>query len=211
MSNIKNTDLFLDIPYELEPLFSEHQYPWQMLPHIKELLEGLTKTGIKGYTRYKNNILIGEGARISDRATLIGPLIIGKGAEIRAGALIRGTVYIGEGCVVGNSSEIKCSVLLRGAQIPHYNYVGNSILGTLSHLGAGAVISNLRLDKANVKIKLSTPIQTDQRKVGAFIGDGCEIGCGSVICPGSVLGRECFVHPLTLVNGVYPEKSVIKK
>jgi NDP-sugar pyrophosphorylase family protein len=211
MEKIKTSELFCRIPKVLTDLFSCAEYPWQILPMIKSYIAKTVEKGLPGYTRYTKNILIAEGAEISDKATLNGPLIIGMGAEIRAGALIRGNAYVGEGAVIGNSTEVKNSIVLDGAKAPHYNYIGDSIVGFAAHLGAGVILSNLRLDKGEIIIKAKEPHVTSLTKVGSFIGDGCEIGCGSVLNPGTVLGRGCSVYPLSSVSGVYCEKSIIGK
>lgn len=211
MEKIKTSELFCRIPKALTYLFFGAEYPWEILPKIKRYIAELIDNGLPGYTRYMKNILIGEGAEISDKATVKGPLIIGRGAEIRAGALIRGNAYVGDGAVIGNSTELKNAIVLDGAKAPHYNYIGDSIVGFAAHLGAGVILSNLRLDKGEIIIKSEEPHPTSLTKVGSFIGDGCEIGCGSVLNPGTVLGCGCAVYPLTSVSGVYPEGSIIVK
>jgi NDP-sugar pyrophosphorylase family protein len=211
MEKIKTIELFYNVPETLKALFDRGEYPWQILPEINDFLSALVGSGLKGFTRYTKNILIGEGAEISDRATLRGPLIIGMGAKIRAGALIRGNVYIGDNAVIGNSTEVKNSIVLDGAKAPHYNYIGDSIVGSRAHLGAGVILSNQRLDKREIIIKAKEPRPTSLTKVGSFIGDGCEIGCGSVLNPGTVLAISCVVYPLTSVSGVYPEGCVVGK
>ena len=211
MEKIKINDLFNHVPMALEKLFESAEYPWGILRQIGRYIADVVENGLLGYTRYTKNILIGDGAEISDKATLRGPLIIGRGAEIRAGAFIRGNAYVGDGAVIGNSTEVKNAIILDGAKAPHYNYIGDSIVGARAHLGAGVILSNLRLDRKEIIIKAEEPHLTSLTKVGSFIGDGCEIGCGSVLNPGTVLGRGCVVYPLTSVSGVYSEGSVIVK
>ena len=141
---------------------------------------------------------------------IIPPAIIGRGTVLRTGAFIRGPVIIGEGCVIGNSTEVKHSILLDNVQIPHYNYVGDSVLGNHAHLGAGAICSNLKSDKSNVVIHAETDIDTRQKKLGAIIADNVEIGCGCVLNPGTIIGKRTVIYPLTSVRGVYPADTIVK-
>ena len=150
-------------------------------------------------------------ARIAKSAYLGGPCIIGPGTEVRHGAFIRGAALVGEGCVVGNSVELKNCVLFDGAQVPHFNYVGDSVLGWKAHLGAGAVTSNVKSDKSLVVVKAAgEELPTGRKKVGAMVGDGAEVGCNSVLCPGSVLGRGAQVYPTSCVRGYVPENHIYK-
>ena len=151
-----------------------------------------------------------EGATIADSAIIMPPAVISSGAEIRHCAYIRGSVYIGRGAVVGNSTEVKNAILMDGAQAPHYNYVGDSVLGSRAHMGAGAVTSNLKSTGGTVVIHGEKEIDTGMRKMGALIGDGAEIGCGCVLNPGAVIGRESIVYPLTSVRGTVAPYSVMK-
>jgi len=165
-----------------------------------------------GYRLYAKGILVGEACTISSRAELVGPAVIGPGTEIRTGAFIRENVLIGSACVVGNSTELKNCVLFDQAQAPHFNYVGDSIMGRASHIGAGVVLSNLKSDKTGVRVR--TPegldIATGLIKFGAILGDRVEIGCNSVCYPGTVIGRDTTVYPLTAVRGVLPENHILK-
>ena len=192
-------------------LFYGIAYPWEVLSTLKQQIASLVKLGVDGYTLLSEGVLIGKGVRIADTARIEAPAILGDGCEVRHGAYIRGSVILGKGCVVGNSSEIKNSVLFDGAQVPHFNYVGDSVLGKGAHLGAGAICSNLRSDKKNVVIKGDDLyIETGLRKLGAILGDGVEIGCGAVLCPGTVIGKNTSVYPLTLARGIYPGNSIVK-
>ena len=212
MNQIKCKDLFRksEIDYIDSFIFSK-EYPWELLPLIKPYIEETIKKGIEGYKKLKDDVIIGENVKIADTATIIGPCIIGHNVEIRPGAYIRGSVIIGDNCVIGNSSELKNAVLMRHVQVPHYNYVGDSILGNHSHMGAGSILSNLKSDgKAVVIHNKDEEIPTGIRKIGSFLGDYADIGCGSVLNPGTIIGQNTQVYPLTLCRGVYPNNSIIK-
>ena len=192
-------------------LFSEYTYPWDILPELKDLIDNIIRVGIGEYTLFGDRILIGKNVRISPSAYIKGPTIISDNCEIRHGAFIRGSVILGKGCVVGNSSELKNCILMDRAQAPHFNYVGDSVLGEGAHLGAGAICSNLRSDGKNVLIRTeSEAIDTGRRKLGAILADGAEIGCGAVLCPGTVIGMSTTVYPLIMTRGVYPANSIVK-
>lgn len=199
-----------DIPY-LKDYFTNSEYPWQILPQIKEIIKKLLNDGIKGYTYLKEDILVGSNTKISPLATIEGPTIIGNDVEIRPGAYLRGNVIIGDCCVIGNSSELKNSILLYHVQVPHYNYVGDSILGNHSHMGAGSICSNLKSDGKNIVIHGEKDIETGLRKMGSMLGDYADIGCGSVLNPGTIIGKRTRVYPLSMVRGVINEKSIFKK
>ena len=177
---------------------------------IKEYISEMIETGLVGFTRLGKDVLVGEGVQIPTSACIEGRAIIASGASVRHGAYLRGNVIISEGCVVGNSTEIKNSILLPEAKAPHYNYVGDSILGAGAHLGAGVICSNLKSDQSSVVIHYGDGIETNQRKLGAIVGDYAEIGCGSVLNPGAVIGRRTTVYPLNALRGVYPEDSIVK-
>jgi NDP-sugar pyrophosphorylase family protein len=153
---------------------------------------------------------MGENVKIAPTAYIEGPAIIGANTEIRPGAYIRGTVIIGEKCVIGNSTELKNAVLCDGVQVPHYNYVGDSVLGDKAHLGAGAICSNFKGDGSNITVRGDQNYATGLRKMGAILGDRADIGCGSVLNPGTVIGKGTRVYPLNSLRGVYPEKSIVK-
>ena len=203
-------DLFnCDIPY-LKDFFAESEYPWDMLPKIKELVAKLLKEGIPGYKLLKEGVLVGEDVTIYPTATIIPPAIIGSHTEVRPGAFLRGNVITGENCVLGNSSEFKNCILLYHVQAPHYNYVGDSILGNYAHMGAGSISSNLKSDGKNIVIHGDAEIESGLRKIGAILGDYADIGCQSVLNPGTVIGQHTQVYPLSMVRGVVPENSIYK-
>ncbi len=203
-------ELFSAVPEYMEDLFARHTYPWELLPELRSFIESLVLSGLEGFSEYAQGVLIGEGVTVADTATILPPAIIGVGTEIRPGAYLRGCVICGEGCVIGNSSEVKNSVLLDRVQIPHYNYVGDSILGNRSHLGAGSVCSNLKNDGTDIVIHGKRDYATHLRKLGAILADGANVGCGCVLNPGTVIGRNSDVYPLTSVRGVVPQRSIVK-
>lgn len=194
----------------LKDFFDKHEYPWQMLPHIKDLIQELLDKGIPGYKLLKEGVLVGENVKIADNSTIIAPAIIGSNSEIRPGAYIRGNVITGEKCTLGNSSEFKNCILLFHVEAPHYNYVGDSILGNYAHMGAGSICSNLKSDGRNIVIHGDTDIETGLRKIGAILGDRADIGCQSVLNPGTVIGKSTQVYPLSMVRGVIVENSIYK-
>lgn len=208
--SIKINELYsCQVPY-LKETFENYQYPWELLPLIKTLTKELIEKGIEGYTLLREGILVGQNVTIADTATILPPAVIGEGTEIRPGAYLRGNVITGKNCVIGNSSEIKNSILLDKVDVPHYNYVGDSVLGNHAHMGAGSILSNLKSDGKNVVIHFDTEIETGLRKIGSFLGDGADIGCGCVLNPGTIVGKNTSVYPLTPLRGVYPENSIIK-
>lgn len=199
-----------DNPSYMKEFFANYEYPWQMLPDIKKLIAELLEKGIPGYTLLKEGVLVGENISISPTATIIPPAIIGSGTEIRPGCFIRGNLICGEKCVLGNSSEFKNAILLYHVQAPHYNYVGDSILGNYAHMGAGSICSNLKSDGKNIVIHGDTEIESGLRKIGAILGDYADIGCQSVLNPGTIIGQHTQVYPLSMVRGVVPENSIYK-
>ena len=207
---VKTKELYdCTVPY-LVPLFEECEYPWEMLPKIKEIAKKLIENGIEGYTLISEGVLVGENVKIYPTATIEGPTVIGSGTEVRPGAFIRGGVITGENCVIGNSSELKNCILLNKVQIPHYNYIGDSILGNRAHTGAGTICSNLKSDGKNVVIHGDIEYETGLRKIGGILADGADVGCGSVVNPGTVIGKRTSVYPLTSLRGVYPADSIVK-
>ena len=194
----------------MEPVFEGAVYPWEILPRIGSFIKALLQDPPVGFTLFKEGILVGENVTISDTATVLPPAVLGPGTEVRPGAYLRGNVITGSRCVLGNSSEFKNCVLLEHVQAPHYNYVGDSVLGNDSHMGAGSICSNLKADGKNITIHGEEGIPTSLRKIGAILGDGADIGCGSVLNPGTVIGKGTRVYPLTSVRGVIPEKSIVK-
>ena len=211
MSNkLKTCELYnCEVPY-LTDFFNAYKYPWEMLNKINSLVLSLCQQGLDGFTEIKPGVFIGKDVSIADTATIEAPAIIGHGTEVRPGAYLRGNVITGENCVLGNSSEFKNCILLDKVQAPHYNYVGDSILGNRAHLGAGSICSNLKSDGKNVVIHGDIDIETGLRKVGGFLADGADIGCGCVINPGTVVGKNTSVYPLTSLRGIYPEQAIIK-
>lgn len=195
-----------------EPLLSKTEYPWEALPQIRDFILNLIPSLDKSvYEEVKPAVWIAKSAKIAPSADITGPTIIGENTEIRPSAFIRGSALIGNGCVIGNSTEVKNAIIFDSVQIPHYNYVGDSILGYRSHLGAGAVTSNVKSDKTLVTVKVNgEKIPTGLKKFGAMVGDYVEIGCNTVLCPGTVIGRNSNVYPLSRVRGFVPENSIFK-
>ena len=207
---VKTKELFdCTTPY-LISLFEENEYPWEMLPKIKDLAKNIIENGLEGYTLLCDGVLIGENVKIYPSATIEGPTIIGSGTEVRPGAFIRGGVITGENCVIGNSSELKNCILLNKVQIPHYNYVGDSILGNKAHTGAGTICSNLKSDGKNIVVHGDIDYPTNLRKIGGILADGADVGCNSVINPGTIVGKNTSVYPLTSLRGVYPADCIVK-
>lgn len=187
-------------------------YPWEALPKINDfILELGSKLDSSKYEQVGEDVWIAKTATVAPTAYIHGPAIIGEKAEIRHCAFIRGKAIVGEGAVVGNSTELKNVILFNKVQVPHYNYVGDSILGYKSHMGAGSITSNVKSDKKLVIVKNgSQTIETGMKKFGAMIGDNVEVGCGSVLNPGTVIGKNSNIYPLSSVRGVVPEKSIYK-
>lgn len=197
------------IPY-LREYFDAAKYPWELLPQIKEIIKKVLENGLPGYTLLKEGVLVGENVTISPTATIIPPAIIGSNTEIRPGAYIRGNLICGDNCVLGNSCEFKNAIILYHVQVPHYSYVGDSILGNYAHMGAGSICSNLKSDGKNIVIHGEEEYETGLRKIGAILGDYADIGCQSVLNPGTVIGPHSQVYPLSMVRGVVPENSIYK-
>lgn len=187
-------------------------YPWEALPKISEFIIDLgNKLNPEIYELKGENIWIAKSAKVMPSAYIKGPVIIDENAEIRHCAFIRGNAIIGKNAVVGNSTELKNVILFNNVQVPHYNYVGDSILGYKAHMGAGSITSNVKSDKKLVIVKNGKEtIETGLKKFGAMIGDNVEVGCGSVLNPGSVIGRNTNIYPLSSVRGVVPENSIYK-
>lgn len=193
-------------------LFDGIEYPWQALSKIKEFTVSLGKSLDKEkFDEVSPDVWISKSAKVAPTAFIAPPCIIDEGAEVRHCAFIRGGVIIGKNCVVGNSTEMKNAVIFDNVQIPHFNYVGDSILGYKSHLGAGAVTSNVKSDKTLVTIKNGNEkIETGLKKFGAMVGDYTEVGCNSVLCPGTVIGKNSTIYPLSRVRGYLKENSIFK-
>ena len=198
---IKNSDLFKLDNNPLKKLFDRFTYPYEILPHIEDYIFELGKKLNKDY-EHKGNVWIHKSVKIGSGVEIIGPAIIMENVTLRHNAYIRENVIVGPNSVVGNSCEIKNSILLSHCEVPHFNYVGDSILGDHAHWGAGVILSNLRLDKKNIKINHE---DTNLRKIGAFIGDYVQIGCNSVLCPGTVVYPNTIIYPNRVVKGIVKE------
>lgn len=214
MTNVRIIDLY-DLSHTLASEYlSNYTYPWEALGGISELILKIGQSlDPELYEKRGETIWISKSATVAPTAYIGGPCIIGHGTEVRHCAFIRGSALVGEGCVVGNSTELKNVILFDKVQVPHYNYVGDSILGYKSHMGAGSITSNVKSDKTLVVIKTadkSESFATERKKVGAMLGDLVEIGCGSVLNPGTVVGRDSSVYPLSSVRGIVPESSIYK-
>ena len=193
-------------------LFEGKTFPWEVLPEIGAFLVKLGNTlPEEEYEKKGENIWIARDAKVAPTASITGPCIIGKGAEVRHCAFIRGNALVGEGAVVGNSTELKNVILFNKVQVPHYNYVGDSILGYKAHMGAGSITSNVKSDKKLVVVKgEGEAIETGLKKFGAMLGDEVEVGCGSVLNPGTVVGPHTNIYPLSSVRGAIPSDSIYK-
>ncbi|MGN1176377.1 MAG: UDP-N-acetylglucosamine pyrophosphorylase [Roseburia sp.] len=191
---------------------SQFTYPWEALKGIGDLIKELGPTLDKEkYEKRGENIWVAKNAKVAPTACLNGPLIIDEEAEIRHCAFIRGNAIVGKGSVVGNSTELKNVIIFNSVQVPHYNYVGDSILGYKSHMGAGSITSNVKSDKTLVVVKdKEEKIETGLKKFGAMLGDYVEVGCNSVLNPGTVIGKDTNVYPLSMVRGVVPAHSIYK-
>lgn len=193
-------------------IFQGKTYPWEVLPEIGAFIVKLGNTlSEEEYEKRGENIWVARDAKVAPTASVTGPCIIGKGAEVRHCAFIRGNALVGEGAVVGNSTELKNVILFNKVQVPHYNYVGDSILGYKAHMGAGSITSNVKSDKKLVIVKGDGEnIETGLKKFGAMLGDEVEVGCGSVLNPGTVVGSRTNIYPLSSVRGVIPSDSIFK-
>lgn len=205
-------EIYLEMNTIAAPLFEGKTYPWEILPLIGDyILEIGPKLPKDEYDNPKEGVWIAKDAKVFESAHITAPCIIDHEAEIRHCAFIRGNAIVGKGAVVGNSTELKNVILFDKVQTPHYNYVGDSILGYRSHMGAGSITSNVKSDKMNVKIKYNgEEMETGRKKVGAMLGDFVEIGCGSILNPGSIIGPNTNVYPLSSVRGVVPPDSIYK-
>lgn len=193
-------------------LFEEAEYPWELLPKIHDFIIELGKSlPADIYEERGENIWVAKSAKVAPTACLNGPLIIDEEAEVRHCAFVRGNAIVGKGAVVGNSTELKNVILFNKVQVPHYNYVGDSILGFKSHMGAGSITSNVKSDKTLVVVKSGEEkIETGLKKMGAMLGDHVEVGCNSVLNPGTVIGRNSNVYPTSCVRGVIPADHIFK-
>ena len=207
ISNLYNLDETI-----AKKIFNGCEYPWEVLPKIKDFIIELGQTlNSEEYNKIGENVWIAKSAKVAPTAYINGPAIIGKDAEIRHCAFIRGSVIVGKHSVLGNSCEIKNAILFDNVEVPHFNYVGDSILGYHSHMGAGSITSNVKSDRQLVKIKYQNNIiETNIKKVGAFLGDYVEVGCNSVLNPGTIVKPYTNIYPLTSVRGVIDGNSIVK-
>jgi hypothetical protein len=194
-------------------IFEGAVYPWEVLSKIHDFILKLGETlPEEEYDQVGEDVWIAKSAHVFESAYIHGPAIIGKDAEVRHGAFIRGNAIIGEGAVVGNSTELKNVILFNKVQVPHYNYVGDSILGYKAHMGAGSITSNVKSDKKLVVVKTAEGnLETGLKKFGAMLGDEVEVGCGTVLNPGSVVGKRTNIYPLSSVRGFVPQESIYKR
>lgn len=214
---ISNPLVFADNLFDLSQtiaseIFQSVTYAWEILPRIKAVLPELSMKLPQDFERISETVWIGKGTTIETTATIHGPAIIGYDCEIRHAAYLRGNVIIGNEVVVGNSTELKNAILFNGAKVPHFNYIGDSVLGYQSHLGAGVILSNVKSAQDNVKLNLGNgrTLATGLKKFGALLGDRVEVGCNSVLNPGTIVGPETTIYPLTLVRGIVPAASILK-
>lgn len=214
MEQLKIKNLFGDLSQtQAKELLESVEYPWEALVGIGDLIVKLGENlSEEEYEKQGENVWIAKSAKIYPNNYIAGPTIIGANTEVRPGAFIRGNALVGENCVVGNSTELKNVILFNNVQVPHYNYVGDSILGYKSHMGAGSITSNVKSDKTLVTISCEgEKIPTERKKVGAILGDNVEVGCGSVLNPGTVVGKNSNIYPLSMVRGYVPADSIYKK
>ena len=214
MQRVTNQALFQHLDKTIASvLFEENTYPWEVLPKIHDfILEVGMLLSKEEYDEVKEHVWVAKSATVAPTAFINGPAIIGPEAEIRHCAFIRGNAIVGEKAVVGNSTELKNVILFDRVQVPHYNYVGDSILGYKSHMGAGSITSNVKSDKTNVVIKNGEEkIETGMKKIGAILGDYVEVGCGTILNPGSVVGHNTNIYPLSMVRGFIKPESIYKK
>ena len=207
-SMIRKYDELFDLEKTIaKDLFEKVDNSWEVLPLIKDyILEIIPSLG-EDYNKLKEGVYVHKSVKINPSAYIEGPTIICEGTEIRHNAYIRGSVIIGKNCVIGNSTEVKNSILFDGVNCPHFNYVGDSVVGENAHTGAGVILSNVRSDKKNVRVE---SIETNLRKMGAIVGANVEIGCNSVVCPGTIIGGNTSIYPLTMVKGVIPSNFIVK-
>ena len=211
MHNLLNINIFKEEKSIAHRYILEYSYPWEVVGEIPKIVSNVILNLGSDFEEIAEDVYAFRGTLIPKTATIIGPTVIDKCAEIRPGAYVRGNAIIGKGTVIGNSCEIKNAIIYDGAQIPHFNYVGNSILGYKAHLGAGAIISNLKADKSSAFVSYNgKKTDTGLRKFGAILGDYAEIGCGSVLNPGTIVLPNSNIYPLNSVRGVVPPNSIYK-
>lgn len=208
---MKTKEIFISNESIADSFIKTYEYPYEVLPNIKKYILELGNTLNDDYKKIGEDVWIHKNAKVSESAEIHGPCIIDDGAEIRHSAFIRGSVIIGKNSVLGNSCEIKNAIMYDFVQVPHFSYVGDSILGSHSHMGASSIISNLKSDKKNIIIKYNDEIlETGMRKIGAFLGDNVEVGCGCVLNPGTIIMSNTNIYPLTSVRGVIPSNMIVK-
>ena len=212
MDAIKVCDLFDLTHTRAAKMLAACEYPWEALSKIGETVLAIGQgLNLSDYDHPAEDVWIAKTATVAATASIAGPCVIGEKTEVRPGAFIRGNALVGDNCVVGNSTELKNVILFDNVQVPHYNYVGDSILGYKSHMGAGSITSNVKSDKLPVVIhNEGEEIETGRKKVGAMLGDYVEVGCNSVLNPGTVIGRDASVYPTSCVRGVVPERCIYK-
>ena len=213
MADIKVNDMYSLDETIAKELLEKCEYPWEALPFIKDFIKKIGPTlDLSVYDYMGDDVWIAKSAKVFTSAYIAGPCIIGPDTEVRQCAFIRGNALVGSGCVVGNSTELKNVILFNKVQVPHYNYVGDSILGYKAHMGAGSITSNVKSDKKLVVVhNEGENIETGLKKFGAMLGDNVEVGCGSVLNPGSVIGSNTNIYPLSCVRGVIEANSIYKK
>ena len=188
----------------------KYDYP-EVLNHIGEIIFEISKTLNNDYQEISPNVFVHKSVKIDKSATIIGPCLILENSEIRVNAYIRGNVIIGKNCVIGNSTELKNAILFDEVKVPHFNYIGDSLLGYKVHFGAGSLTSNVKSDESNVTLTInSEKIKTNRKKIGALVGDKVEIGCNAVLTPGSIIGKNTTIYPLVMVRGEIPENKIVK-
>lgn len=211
--SLKNKTLFNMDETIARDIFEDIDYPWEILPLIGEFTIRLGQSlSPEEYEKRDETVWIARNASIAPTASITGPCIIGKGTEVRPGAFIRGNAIVGENCVVGNSTELKNVILFNNVQVPHYNYVGDSILGYKAHMGAGSITSNVKSDKSRVTVNYKgEKLQTGLKKMGAMLGNYVEVGCNSVLNPGTIIGQNTNIYPLSSVRGYIAKNCIFKK
>lgn len=188
----------------------KYDYP-EVLNHIGEIIFEISKTLNNDYQEISPNVFVHKSVKIDKSATIIGPCLVLENSEIRVNAYIRGNVIIGKNCVIGNSTELKNAILFDEVKVPHFNYIGDSLLGYKVHFGAGSLTSNVKSDESNVTLTInSEKIKTNRKKIGALVGDKVEIGCNAVLTPGSIIGKNTTIYPLVMVRGEIPENKIVK-
>lgn len=206
MTNIPNVEELFDLEHTMaKDLLAGCKYPYEAIPKIGDFIKSLFDKLDDTYEKVSENVYIAKDAKVWPGTTIVGPTIIGHKTEVRPGAFIRGNVLVGDGAVIGNSTELKNCIVFDKAQLPHYNYVGDSIIGFMAHMSAGAIASNLRLDKEIISV---SGISTGLTKFGVCLGDHAEVGCSAVLCPGTIIGKRTLVYPLVMVRGVLPGEKV---